>query len=63
MSSLVPADANHIVQVLVQALGQQTAQTQLDKPVDSSMALVADRILRILGVNGLVVMQPADAPT
>ena len=62
MSSLVPADANHIVQTFVRALGQRTAAPQLDGQIDSTAALVADRILGILGMNGLTIMQTADAP-
>lgn len=60
MSSLVPADANHIARIFVQAIEQRSAAAPIDAANSPAAAILADRILRILGVNGLCVMQAAD---
>ena len=57
MSSLVPADANHILRTFMQALHPETASSGLDGQVDSAVASVAHRVLEILGSNGLMVVQ------
>ena len=63
MKDLVPADANHIVRTFVQALAQHPQSIEVDGSSDSVAVRVADRILTILGINGLMTMQVPDAPT
>ena len=60
MSDLVPADATHVFTAFVEAF---TQQINCKHPGDASVAaLVADRVLEILGMNGLMVMQAPGVP-